>query len=142
MTDPSRRLALLYKVALFVCSSFLYTHYPPHTSTGQRVWILIHILRHRQVHSMPFRTRVVQSCFAIGSRPVSILARSRVLVKSSWGLRLFPKVLGRLLQAPVALLVCPPNAVPHADVRGPCPSLEQQDGKDDAEAETEAGFDD
>ncbi len=60
---------------------------------------------------------------------------------SKFHLRLLPDLLGRLLQARVALLVRPPRAEPDADKSRPRPALEEEDGKDDAEAETEGRLD-
>jgi len=50
-------------------------------------------------------------------------------------------VLGGLLEAGVALLVCAAGAEADTDESGPCPPLEEEDGEDDAEAETEGGLD-
>lgn len=47
----------------------------------------------------------------------------------------------RLLQAPIALLVCATGTEANAHEGRPRAPPEQQDGKDDAEAETEGRFD-
>ena len=54
--------------------------------------------------------------------------------------RLLLQVLGGLLQAPVALLVRPASTETGAEEGGPCPPLEEENGEDDAETETEGGF--
>ena len=47
----------------------------------------------------------------------------------------------RLLQVEVALLICTAGAKAYAGECRPGPALEQDDGEDDAEAETESGLD-
>lgn len=46
-----------------------------------------------------------------------------------------------LLEAKVALLVSPPSTETDTNERRPCPSLEQEDGENDAETEAEGGLD-
>lgn len=53
---------------------------------------------------------------------------------------LLPDVPGRLLEARVALLVCAPSAESEAHDGWPRPPLEQQDGEDDAKAESQGGL--
>lgn len=54
---------------------------------------------------------------------------------------LLPDLACGLLQAVVALLVCPARTETRADDGGPRPALEQEDREDDAEAEAEGGLD-
>ena len=56
------------------------------------------------------------------------------------GSRLLLQVLRGLLQAPVTLLVRPAGTEAGAEEGGPRPPLEEENGEDDAETETESGF--
>ena len=54
----------------------------------------------------------------------------------------FLEIAGRLFQAVVALFICPASTETNTNDSRPCPALEKNDGEDDAESETERGFDD
>lgn len=74
----------------------------------------------------------------IGALTLLATTTTIIIIRSC---RLLLQIPRSLLEAEVALLIGPAGTETDADERGPCSSLEQEDGEDDAETEAEGRLD-